>query len=48
MTCYAAYNIANISIFTSLLSGGLALLMACIYFLPARTGTGSEMRSATA
>ena len=48
MTCYAAYNIANISIFTSLLSGGLALLMACIYFLPARTGTGSGMRSATA
>jgi hypothetical protein len=34
ITTYAAYNLANISIFTSLLSGGLALLIALLYFLP--------------
>jgi hypothetical protein len=30
---YAAYNLANISLFTSLLSGGLALLIAFLYLL---------------
>jgi O-antigen polymerase len=34
LTAYAAYNIANISIFTSLFSGGLALLILLIYLLP--------------
>jgi len=34
LTAYAAYNIANISIFTSLFSGGLALLILLIYMLP--------------
>jgi hypothetical protein len=34
VTAYAAYNLANISIFTSLLSGGLALLMFFMYVLP--------------
>ncbi len=34
VTTYAAYNLANISIFTSLLSGGLALLMVLLYLLP--------------
>jgi hypothetical protein len=34
VTCYAAYNIANISIFTSLYSGGLALLMLSLYLMP--------------
>jgi hypothetical protein len=34
VTAYAAYNLANISIFTSLLSGGLALLMFFLYVLP--------------
>ncbi len=31
---YAAYNIANIGLFTSLLSGGLFLLMLALYCLP--------------
>lgn len=31
---YAAYNLANISIFTSLLSGGLSLLILALYFMP--------------
>jgi hypothetical protein len=35
---YAAYNIANISIFTSLLSGGLGLLMVFLYFMPEESG----------
>lgn len=34
---YAAYNLANISMFTSLLSGGLGLLMVILYFMPAET-----------
>jgi len=38
VTTYAAYNIANISIFTSLLSGGLALLMVMLYVMPAQKG----------
>ncbi|MGA9529282.1 MAG: hypothetical protein WBS24_14300 [Terriglobales bacterium] len=33
VTTYAAYNLSNISIFTSLLSGGLALLIAVFYFM---------------
>jgi ABC-type uncharacterized transport system permease subunit len=35
VTCYAAYNIANISIFTSLYSGGLAILVLALYLMPA-------------
>jgi hypothetical protein len=31
---YAAYNLANIGIFTSLLSGGLGLLMLILYLMP--------------
>lgn len=34
VTAYAAYNIANISLFTSLLSGGLALLILLLYLKP--------------
>ena len=34
VTAYAAYNLANISIFTSLLSGGLALLIFVLYVMP--------------
>jgi hypothetical protein len=35
VTCYAAYNFANISIFTSLYSGGLAILILALYLMPA-------------
>jgi hypothetical protein len=34
ITSYAAFNLANISMFTSLLSGGLGMLMLCLYLLP--------------
>jgi len=34
VTCYAAYNIANISVFTSLYSGGLAILILALYLMP--------------
>lgn len=34
VTAYAAYNIANISLFTSLLSGGLVLLVVLLYLMP--------------
>jgi hypothetical protein len=34
VTTYAAYNLANISLFTSLLSGGLGLLIAVLYLMP--------------
>jgi O-antigen polymerase len=37
VTCYAAYNIANISIFTSLYSGGLAILILSLYLMPAES-----------
>jgi hypothetical protein len=33
---FAAFNVANISIFTTLFSGGLALLMLCLYLVPPR------------
>jgi hypothetical protein len=33
VTTYAAYNLANISIFTTLLSGGLGLLIVLLYFM---------------
>jgi hypothetical protein len=36
VTCYAAYNIANISIFTSLYSGGLTILILALYLMPAQ------------
>lgn len=39
--CYAAYNLANISIFTSLFSGGLFLLMVFLYLAPVRGGRNS-------
>ncbi len=35
---YAAYNFANISIFTTLFSGGLVLLILFLYLLPPRPG----------
>jgi hypothetical protein len=38
ITTYAAYNFANISIFTSLFSGGLILVICCLYLLPPRRG----------
>lgn len=38
---YAAYNIANISLFTSLLSGGLALLMVLLYLMPPQRVTAA-------
>jgi hypothetical protein len=41
---YAAYNVANISIFTSLLSGGLALLIVLFYVMPTQ---GSETSRAS-
>jgi hypothetical protein len=34
VTAYAAYNLANISIFTSLFSGGLALLVLLLHMTP--------------
>lgn len=34
VTAYAAFNLANISMFTTLLSGGLALLMLILYLMP--------------
>jgi hypothetical protein len=34
VTCYGAFNLSNISIFTSLFSGGLALLILLIYVMP--------------
>jgi hypothetical protein len=39
-TTYAAYNLANISIFTSLYSGGLAILILTLFFMPRYAGTG--------
>jgi hypothetical protein len=32
--CYAAFNLSNISIFTSLLSGGLGLLVVLLHLMP--------------
>ena len=34
VTTYAAYNISNISLFTSLFSGGLAVLIVLLYLMP--------------
>jgi hypothetical protein len=34
MITYAAYNVANIGLFTSLLSGGLSLLILAFYYMP--------------
>jgi hypothetical protein len=42
VTTYAAYNLANISIFTSLLSGGFSLLLALIYLMPAGSTASSK------
>jgi hypothetical protein len=40
VTTYAAYNLANISIFTTLLSGGLGFLILLLYFMsPVTTGS---------
>jgi len=46
VTTYAAYNLANISLFTTLLSGGLALLMLLLYLMPAPSG-GRELAFAS-
>ena len=32
--CYAAYNLASLSMFTTLLSRGLGLLMVILYLMP--------------
>jgi hypothetical protein len=45
VTCYAAYNIANISLFTSLFSGGLALLILGLYLMPPNATDFSNARS---
>ena len=42
VTTYAAYNLSNISIFTTLLSGGLALLMVALYLMPVGMPTNSR------
>jgi hypothetical protein len=44
VTTYAAYNLANISIFTALLSGGLGLLILLLYLLaPVETAPGNRL-----
>jgi hypothetical protein len=42
LTCYAAYNIANISLFTSLFSGGLAMLILGLYLMPPKAAGWNE------
>jgi hypothetical protein len=42
VTCYAAYNIANISLFTSLFSGGLAVLILGLYLMPPKAAGWNE------
>jgi hypothetical protein len=44
VTCYAAYNLANISLFTSLLSGGLWAIMLLLYLMPAKAAVPSLRR----
>ena len=44
VTTYAAYNLANISIFTSFLSGGFGLLIGLTYLMPA--GSTASFKSA--
>jgi len=34
VVCYVAFNLSNISIFTSLLSGGLGLLILLLHLMP--------------
>jgi hypothetical protein len=34
VTCYTAYNLANISLFTTLFSGGLAILILSLHLMP--------------
>jgi hypothetical protein len=46
LVSYAAYNLANIGIFTSLLSGGLALLMVILYLMPPENSADSVNRKA--
>jgi hypothetical protein len=41
---YAAYNLANISIFTSILSGGLGLLILILYLLPSENSEVSPVK----
>lgn len=43
VTTYAAYNISNISLFTSLFSGGLALLIVLLYLMPPAGRADSAM-----
>lgn len=45
VTTYAAYNISNISLFTSLFSGGLALLIVLLYLMPP-AGRADSVRAA--
>lgn len=42
VTTYAAYNLANISLFTSLLSGGFGLLIGLIYLMPPESTASSK------
>jgi hypothetical protein len=42
VTAYAAYNLANISLFTSLLSGGLGLLIFLLCVMPTRVASMSS------
>jgi hypothetical protein len=44
VTTYAAFNLANISMFTSLLSGGLAMLIVCLYLLPNRLMAAPQLK----
>ena len=43
VTTYAAYNIANISLFTSLFSGGFALLILLLYLMPPQSLQRGEL-----
>jgi hypothetical protein len=45
VTCYAAYNLANIPLFTSLLSGGLGILGLWLYMMPPQIATPVQKES---
>jgi hypothetical protein len=45
VTCYAAYNLANISLFTSLLSGGLWAIALALYLMPPQATAPSPRRA---
>ncbi|HKW61704.1 MAG TPA: hypothetical protein VJN89_04095 [Candidatus Acidoferrum sp.] len=44
VSAYGAFNLANISLFTSLCSGGLALLILLLYLMPSQSAQGSASR----